>query len=153
MDIQELVALQRDNAAACMNSLSMAGRRKYLHAAHLLEITGPAIDRLANFGGSERIDHSSVLSALAVLTTRYNETFFTSQQPLFGEIEIDPFEKWMRYFHGTLVPFFLADDGIVRNVLRATDGLASRSMGSAADALRHEFVEMHLPRRGAHTVA
>ena len=145
MHIDELRATQRERAASMLRTLIMACQRKFLKAAHLLEIRSPTLDALASFGVRALVDHEPLLAPMAVLAERYVEHFFSPQ----GDLALEPGqrqdEKWDRYFHHVLLPHLLADDGAVRDVLRAVRALPSREAGQAASALHHLFTEMTLP--------
>ena len=146
MHIDEFSAFQRETASSSLFTLVMACRRKFLNAARLLEVSSPALVVLTSFGVSAPVDHKPLLHPFAVLTERYVEQFFSPQ----GDLPLGPGqrqgEKWERYFHHILLPHLLADDNVVRDVLRTVRALPGREPAQAALALRHIFTEMTLPK-------
>lgn len=145
MHTNELRAFQRERAASMLLTLIMACRSKFLKAAHLLEVHSPALDALASFGVGTPVDHEPLLEPMAVLTERYVEQFYSPQEDLALEPGQRQDEKWTRYFHHVLMPHLLANDNVVRDVLRAVRALPSRDHAQAPSALLHYFAEMTLP--------
>lgn len=145
MHIDEFRAYQSQYATQNLVSLVMTCRRKFLKAAHLLEVRNDVIDKLTSFGMDARVDVAPLSGPFHVLAERYAEQFFTSQKHLFplpGDAED---EKWSRYFYRILVPYLVTDDETVRNVLRAVYAIASRQPAQAVAALQQHFTELTLP--------
>lgn len=145
MHIDEFRAFQREGAASSLFTLIMAGRRKFLNAARLLEVSSSALDTLTSFGVSSTVDHEPLLEPFAVLSERYVDRFFSPQ----GDLAIEPGqrqdEKWHRYFHHVLVPHLLSNNDVVRDILRAVRALPSRRLEQTSSRLGHYFAEMTLP--------
>lgn len=104
-----------------------------------------AIKNLEEFGVGMRVDLSPLLAPFSVLTERYIDRFFSSQENLFQNPDERLDVKWDRYFHHVLVPYLLADDEVVRNILRAVYALPSKEPEEAIYSLKQRFTEMTLP--------
>ncbi|SDT87155.1 hypothetical protein SAMN05216296_0094 [Pseudomonas pohangensis] len=145
MRISEFRAIQRECSNAYLHSLVMTCRRKFLCAAKLLELQSAAISRLRDFGLDGQINIWPLYSPYEVLSERYLELFYSPQLEIFRDRSNMQDEKWFKYFHHALIPTLIADDEIVRNVLRSVGGLPSKQPKDAAMALKHYFSEMTLP--------
>lgn len=86
---------------------------------------------------------SVTLTPQAVLAQRYIEHFYSPQVSLFPTPGDEEDAKWGHYFRQVLVPHLVADDDVVRSVLRA---LPCTEPEQAALALRQHFTEMTLPQ-------
>ena len=146
MHIDEFRLRQQQTAARDISSLVMSCRRKYLLAAHLLELQSPELAALTAFGVDSGIEAGPLMQPFAVLAEMYVERFFTSQIDLLPETTQSQDEKWGSYLFGVLIPTLLNDDEAVRNILRAVGALPSeQGRHSAAAALCERFSEMSLP--------
>ena len=119
-------------------------RRKFINAANLLEIRGPVINKLRDFG-FDRINLWPLMGMFKVVCERYIEEFYTGQEELFERHLGGQDMKWSRYWHHVLVPNLLQDDDFVRNVLRAMMAIPCKSPKQAGDALIQIILEMTLP--------
>ena len=146
MHIDEFRLRQQQSAAHDISSLVMSCRRKYLLAAHLLELQSPDLAALTAFGVDSGIEAGPLMQPFAVLAEKYVERFFTSQIDLLPETTHPQEEKWASYLFSVLIPTLLSDDEAVRNILRSVGALPSeRGRQAAAAALCERFGEMSLP--------
>lgn len=145
MHIDEFRKFQREGATTNLVFLVMACRRKFLNAARLLELRNPVIDRLSSFGLDVGVNPWPLLGPFTVLAERYVKHFFSPQENLFHDPMERQDERWGKYFHHVLVPDLLANDEVVRNVLRAVRALPSQQPEQAAITLSQYFAETTLP--------
>ena len=145
MHVGDLRLTQREGAVSNLASLAANCRRKFLNAARLLEWRSPVIDKLHSFGVGGPVDLWPLLTPHAVLAERYIEHFYSPQVSLFPTPGDEEDAKWGNYFRQVLVPHLVADDDVVRNVLRALRALPCKEPEQAALALRQHFTEMTLP--------
>jgi hypothetical protein len=145
MHVDEFRRYQREGATANLFSLVMSCRRKFLNAARLLELNSNYIESLSDFGVSDTVDLWPLLNPFIDLTERYVEHFFSSQDNLFHLHMERQDEQWSKYFHQILIPHLLANDEVVRNILRAVRALPSKNPDDAVISLNHYFKETTLP--------
>lgn len=145
MHIDEFRAFQRKRAVIDLTSLLMACRRRFLQAASLLEMPTSGLAGLMSLGVDAPVDCEPLLGPFAILAERYVDLFFSPQADLLSEPGQGQGESWARYFHSVQMPLLLANDEVVRNLLRAVGALPSRQGEQAIAALGHYFAEMTLP--------
>ena len=117
MNADSLRQVCREHASASLNSLVMACRRQFLDAARLMEWDTPVLTHLSGLG-------SHTLPQLWLLF---------------------PASSLMCDRHHQLVPGLVANDDVVRSVLRAVGGLPCSNPQEAARVLCHHLSEMTLP--------
>lgn len=144
MNIDAFREFQRGCAPADLASLLRACRRRFVVAAQLLCVDSAPVRALQS-SESQRTDVWALLPMHAALSERYIDAFFSPQVRLFPDPKGAADERWNRYFHHVLVPNLVREDEVVRNVLRATGALPSRSAQSAAASLIQYVTEMTLP--------
>jgi len=145
MHINEFRQLQQDGASFNQFQLIMACRRKFLNAANLLELHSPMLEKLNSFSVDAPIDIHPLLDPFSILAERYIEEYFSPQKNLFPALEQEQDVKWGHYYHQVLMPHLLANDDIVRNVLRAVRAIPSKKPQEAVIALKQHFIEMTFP--------
>lgn len=146
MHVQDFREKLRAGATDNLADLFRACRSRFLDAANLLELRSPAIDKLRDAGYSEHpVDLWPLLRQFEVLTERYVDAFFSSQDALFPNPGDEQDVRWSRYFHHVLLPHLLQNDELVRNVLRAVRALPCNDSPGAASAVGQYFAEMTLP--------
>jgi hypothetical protein len=120
-------------------------RRRFLYAADLLEMNGPAIETLRDFGQIRPIDVVPLFPAWRVLCDRYLVELYDPQLRLFGNPETDAVYAWTEFVHRRLFERLVRDDELVRNVLRGLGGLPCRSPAQAVQGVFIYLSGMTLP--------
>ncbi len=144
MHIEELIEIQHKNAAVNLHELFMSCWRRFRDAARLVELSGPGIKRLEDFGYSP-VDLSPLMPMYKVLCDRYARLFFTGQEPLFATLADTPDVQWTRYYHFALVPRLVENDELVRNVLRVMTVISCKDIDQVTKTLVNQVMEMTLP--------
>jgi len=145
MNISEFRRLQRQGSEQTLFELVMACRRKFLDAASLLEVRSSSLEKLSAFGYDTRVDLQPIRGPFTILSERYIDQFFSQQLLLFPTPADQQDAKWYRYFYHALKPNLLANDDVVRNILRAVEAIPSQKPEHAVAALIQHFTEMPMP--------
>ena len=145
MTRDELAAFQADGAKTDLFALYSLCRRRFLHAADLLELPRDRLGPIAAMSGWETVDLAPLLPAWSILCGRYRDEGYDPQVNLFAPSASAPAEAWSRFVHHRLFPTLARDDELVRNVLRAVGAIPCRSSANAAEALCLRLTEMTLP--------
>lgn len=144
MFIDEFRDAQRHGETQNLSELLGACRRKFLNAARLMELDGPAIERVVAHG-REAVSLWPLINMYSVACDRYCDAFFSPQVEIFPNPGESQDVTWSKYFHHVLLPHLLEDDAFVRNVLRATMAIPCESPQDAGEALVQQLTEMELP--------
>jgi hypothetical protein len=147
MHIEELIEIQHKNAAVNLHELFMSCWRRFRDAARLVELSGPGIKRLEDFGFSP-VDLSPLMPMYKVLCDRYARHFFTGQEPLFPTLDGTPAVRWTRYYHFVLLPRLVNEDEFVRNVLRVMGVISSGNKAIVAAILSQQVIDIVFPSEG-----
>lgn len=145
MNADSLRQVCREHASASLNSLVMACRQRFVDAARLMEWDTPVLAHLSGLGIRTPPELWLLFPASSLMCDRYIEAFYSPQRTLVSSPDDEPDQKWWRYFHHQLVPGLIANDDVVRNVLRAVGGLPCTDPQEAARVLCHHLAEMTLP--------
>lgn len=141
----ELAQYQQDQSVHALFSLAMSCRRRFLLAADLVEMRGPAMKKLRIFGQLERIDLAPLLPAWRCLCDRYLSSHYNPQLSLFEDRRSQIITEWEQFVYHKLFPTLIRSDELVRNVLRALGGLPCRAPEQAAASVHQHLLEMTLP--------
>jgi len=145
MTRDEFVVAQHDGMRDALSNLIDQCSRRFLKAAHLVNLRGPIIEGIdkAKYGGN--IDLTPLLPAWEVICERYRQERLEFQGQLFQDHASYVLERWSQFLYWELLPALLEDDEFVRNVLRVSMLLPCHSTEGAAAAICHQLSELHLP--------
>lgn len=144
MTKSDLVRYQRERTAQELYNLAMQCRRRFLRSAELVGMRSNAIERLRQLG-YEAVNLEPLFPAWRVICDRYISEYYDPQMDLFTEPDTQVQMAWSSFIYHKLFPALVREDELVRNVLRALDGLPCQSPKEAADSVRHYVSEMSLP--------
>lgn len=105
-------------------------RRRFVRAAQLLEINDSEIRRVQD---ASQVELRPLFEMFLELCDRYAKEVYTPQIDLFKSK--DPLQIWRTYYYHTMIPCLVANDDVVRNVLKATEILPSKHVGASMKAL------------------
>jgi hypothetical protein len=145
MNRDAFARLQHAQAAPALHCLAMSCRRRFLSAAALVELRGPVVDSLRDFGVSQGLDVALLLGAWERVCERYLSERYDPQTSLFQAHDRQVERAWGVFLYQHLLPELVRNDELVRNVLRALGGLPSRAPKAAAEAVELHLAEMSLP--------
>jgi hypothetical protein len=146
MSLKNLNQIQAETRIQMLHNLAMTCQRRFLLAADLVEISGPAIKGLREFG-FQSVELRPLIPAWQCLCLRYQTELDDPQMSLFQEHDrlSQLREAWGQFVYWKLIPKLVQDDSLVRNVLRSLGGLPCQSPEQAANAVYQHFLEMTLP--------
>jgi hypothetical protein len=81
----ELIQAQKHSTAYDLHALAMLCRRRFLRAADLLNLTGPTVERLRDFGFEPAVDLSPLAIAWRTLCARYLTDLYETQFNFFDQ--------------------------------------------------------------------
>lgn len=150
---EEFEDFQAVQALSDLQALASACQRRFLAAAALVQLSGPAIKRLRRLGWNEVFDVHGLLPAWRILCHRYVDELYSPQlplplptdDPLLQDPLNAPVVTWQRFVHHQLIPALVESNEVVRNVLFAVGGLPCRDRKTAVEALKLQLREMTLP--------
>ncbi len=135
----------REQGTVLIHLLVADCRTRFLDAAALLEWNTSGMPALSSLGVRTAVDTWPLAAAYSLLCERYIDAFYDPQRQLLPAPGDAPDERWMHYFMHRLKPALVADDAVVRNLLRVVGGLPCRSRDEAAQSLYQCCEEMTLP--------
>lgn len=144
MFIYEFREVQRHSSTQMLSSLIGSCRSKFINAARLMELQGPLIEGVLAHGRVS-VELWPLTNMYRVVCDRYCETFFSPQLEMFPRPGETQAVRWSQYFYWVLLPHLLEGHTFVRNVLRATMAIPSKSPQDAGEALVQQLTEMELP--------
>lgn len=145
MHLETLREIQRECAVTYLPALATRCRDRYLRAAKLVELDNPAVVQVQAIGFGGPASVWRLLPSYRVICERYNQCFFSPQENLIANPKYEEDAKWYRYFWYSLVPELIDRDEVVRNVLRAIQGIPCADPEAASLALKHTAQEMIMP--------
>lgn len=140
-----LSSIQRAETLDDLSALAMACKRRFVESADLLQLRGPIIKRLRDLGVSESVDYALLFPAWKLMCTRYNQERYDPQATLFEEPQARIVRLWRQFVRHELMEALVADDELVRNVLRVLGALPCRSQEDVARTVCQYFADMTLP--------
>lgn len=127
-----------------LQSLVLACGDRFLEAAALLERDLDAWPKLSHYVLSEQPRHR-LRDAWYIISDRYRREVLDHQLHLFRDPEVQVKEDWDFFVYRTLQPRLVADDHVLRDVLRAVGALPSRNPEQAGQILQTILSECALP--------
>lgn len=145
MNVEDLRQACREHSVVVLNSLAVECRHRFTEAAELMEWRTPIVLGVRKLGHSMPIDTWPLVAAYSLACERYIASFYSPQHSLLHTPGDEPDEKWCTYFYHYWIPSLVANDEVVRNVLRAVGGLPCRDPQEAARSLYQCVQDMTLP--------
>lgn len=150
MTLREFAAAQIEDRNHALPSLVVECVRKFRLACDLVGIDGPLLKKLNIALYDDSFALEPLQPAWEVICTRYRQEKFDLNPNFFTDHREDSLNRWRQFRYWELFPALVSDNECVRNVLRATGLLPTRSVDNASpiaagSALAHYLEEMSLP--------
>lgn len=140
-----LLEAQEASRRSGLTAVVEQSRERFRTAADLLNLPMPDKQIYERPLPDERIDLGPLVLFWNSLCRRYADEIYDAQLNLLERPENHEAESWSQYLYWGLIPTLVADNAVVRNLMRAIGAHVSKSPEDAARTLETLAKELRLP--------